>query len=217
MWNQTPSSTERPCAGQTGESSVEDVEANLSWRRLKRLVREDFQANDAGWFHPGFHAVAVYRFGRWVRGLAQPSRLLASLLYKTLYVLVRNVYGIEIPASARIGRRLHIAHQGGIVVHPRTTIGDDCLLRQNCTIGVATPGRMVPTIGDRVQVGAGAVLVGEISVGDDARIGPNAVVMSDVPAGGSAFAPAARIIRPKVSEREQTAEVKEPSRSVDTR
>lgn len=161
------------------------------------MVLEDLEANEGALFSPGFHAVAVYRLGQWARSLTQPGRMLASVIYRVLYVLVRNVYGIEIPANARIGRRLHIAHQSGIVVHPRTTIGDDCLLRQNCTIGVATPGRLVPTIGDRVQVGAGAVLVGEITIGDDARIGPNAVVMSSVPPGGSAFAPAARVLRPK--------------------
>lgn len=162
---------------------------------LLGCIREDYRARGGGALSSGFHAVAVYRFGRWARSRPQPSRILWSLLHKLLYVLVRNLYGIELPADADVGRRFSIAHQGGIVLNPRTVIGDDCLLRHSTTIGVGAVGGNAPTIGNRVQIGAGAVLVGDITVGDDAHIGPNAVVMSDVPTGGSAFATPARIIK----------------------
>lgn len=170
-------------------------QSNGSHVDLKTLLREDYVRN-RGALSPGFHAVAVYHFGRWAETLAHPARTLLRVLYKVLYGLVRNLYSIEIPVEARIGRRLLIAHQGSIVIHPLAIIGDDCLLRQNCTIGLGATGRMVPTVGDRVQVGPGAVLAGGITVGDDAHIGPNAVVMSDVPPGGSAFAAPARMIKP---------------------
>ncbi len=163
--------------------------------RLFASIGEDYRARGGGALSPGFHAVAVYRFGRWARTRPQPVRVLWSVLHKLLYVLVRNLYGIELPADADIGRRCTIAHPGGIVLNPRTVVGDDCLLRHNITIGVGGIGGKAPTIGNRVQIGAGAVLVGEIAVGDDAHIGPNAVVMSDVPNGGSAFAAPARIMK----------------------
>jgi MFS family permease len=80
-------------------------------------------------------------------------------------------------------------------------IGDDCVLRQNVTIGQFNRGRKrtppyAPKIGNGVEVGAGAVVVGGITVGDGTRIGPNAVVMTDIPPGGSAFAGPAKIMQP---------------------
>jgi serine O-acetyltransferase len=165
---------------------------------LVGLVREDYRARGGGPLSPGFHAVAVYRFGRWAASRPHPQRALLSLIHRLLFVLVRNLYGIEIPVEADLGRRLSIAHQGGIVLNPRTVMGDDCLLRHNTTIGAGGAGGSAPTIGNRVDIGAGAVVMGDISIGDDVRIGPNAVVMNDVPAGGSAFAAPARIIRQPV-------------------
>ena len=166
---------------------------------LGTLIREDLAACGGGVASAGFHAVAWYRFGRWATSLPQPGRTLVLLLYRIIYVFIRNFYGVELPATAQIGRRLHIAHQGGIILNPRTRIGDDCMLRQNTTIGVGVPGGLAPTIGDGVEIGAGAVIIGDITIGDNARIGPNAVVMVDVPAGASAFAAPARIIRLKDS------------------
>jgi serine O-acetyltransferase len=96
-----------------------------------------------------------------------------------------------------------IGHQHGIVVHPGATIGDDCQIRHGCTIGAATDDgfwRQVPTLGSRVNVGAGAMIIGRVHVGDDVRIGPNAVVMTNIPAGSIVLAEAPRIIRPRAPE-----------------
>jgi serine O-acetyltransferase len=174
---------------------VSEAHGSTSRPGLVATIREDYRARGGGALSPGFHAVAVYRFGRWARSAPQPGRTLWSLIHSLLYVVVRNLYGIELPVRADVGRRLSIAHAGGIVLNPHTVIGDDCLLRHNITIGVGVVGGSAPTIGSRVEIGAGAVLVGDITVGDDARIGPNAVVMSDVPAGGSAFATPARVMK----------------------
>lgn len=163
-------------------------------------VREDLAANQHHWTEPGFHAVAVYRFGVWTRALPCVLGSAGAIVHRLLYILVRNIYGIELPRHARIGRRLRIAHQGGIVVVEGSEIGDDCILRHNATVGRVGRERKgrrpFPIIGNRVEIGAGAVIMGGIVIGDDARIGPNAVVMTDVPAGGSAFAPPARIMKP---------------------
>jgi len=116
-----------------------------------------------------------------------------------LAFFVRNFYGIELYPTARIGRRFRIAHQHGIVLAQQVVIGDDCLVRQGVTIGAAglrEEAARPPRLGDRVEVGAGAVLAGPITIGDDVRIGPNAVVMTDVPAGSIVTAPPSRIMTP---------------------
>ncbi len=162
-------------------------------------IREDWRTHQRDWTLPGFRAVAVYRYGNWASG--RPSGILQSILYsvyRMMYRYVRNHYGIELQATTRVGRRLLLGHQNGIVIHPHAEIGDDCMIRQNVTIGSATPDRVfeeAPKLGNGVQVGAGAVIVGKVKIGDGARIGPNAVVLTDVPAGASVFVAPPRIIQ----------------------
>jgi serine O-acetyltransferase len=151
-------------------------------------------ANGRSWDRPGFRAVAAYRFGVWL--MARPWLIRAVLyrIYRPLYRFVRNHYGIELPLTTKVGRRFAIGHQGGIVIHPRAEIGDDCLIRQNVTIGGAGRSREGPHLANRVEVGVGAVIVGPVHIGDDVRIGPNAVVMTDVPAGATVVALPPRVI-----------------------
>ncbi|MEP6958274.1 MAG: serine acetyltransferase [Nitrospirota bacterium] len=91
--------------------------------------------------------------------------------------------------STKIGRRVVFGHQNGIIIHPNAEIGDDCLIRQNVTIGVArnAQGREALKLGARVSVGCGAVIVGNVTIGDGAIIGPNTAVMTNVPAGSTVF------------------------------
>jgi serine O-acetyltransferase len=140
--------------------------------------------------------MSLYRIGRHALSLPQPLRFVLLVLYRLAATVCRNLYGIELPLDAQVGRRLWLAHQSGIVIGHGVVIGDDCLIRQNVTIGADEPGgkRPPPVIGDRVHVGAGAVIIGGAVVMDDARIGPNAVVMRDVPAGASAFAAPAKVM-----------------------
>ncbi len=159
--------------------------------------REDRRVNRGSIFTPGFQALAVHRFGVWARELPGPaSRAVFRRLYLVVNWFVRSFHGIELPAAARIGRRLTVGHQSGIVVHAGTVIGDDCLLRHNVTIGAlrAGPSEPIPRIGDRVEIGAGAVLLGGITVGDDAVIGANAVVRVDVPANAVVLPPEPTIV-----------------------
>ena len=157
---------------------------------LLEELREARAHNDS-WSAPGCHAVVVHRLTARAKRLPQPFRLPARAVCRLLYLFVRNVYTIELPAPVRLGRRFRIAHQGGIVIHPHVTFGDDCLVRQGVTIGAARDDRFevdYPSIGDRVQIGAGAVVVGRVHVGDDVVIGPNAVVTTDVPDGHKVLA-----------------------------
>jgi serine O-acetyltransferase len=167
--------------------------SGLSFRELAELIREDYATHERNLALPGLHAVALQRLGAWRLGL--PPGLLRkslSLVYRPLYVLVRNIYGIQIPDATRLGRRVKVLDQGGIVVDSAVSIGDGCTIGHGVTIGHATVGSGAPQIGTSVEINVGAVLIGPITVGDGAKIGPNAVVLVDVPAGGTVFAAPSR-------------------------
>ncbi len=159
---------------------------------------EDWRAHGRDWTKPGFRAIAVHRFGNWA--LASKSRVVRKLLWLTylpLFRYIRNHYGIEVPFSTAIGRRVILGHQTGIVIHPNSQIGDDCLIRQNVTIGAVSDERFddAPMLGRGVSVGCGAVILGKVKIGTNAVIGPNVVVMSDVPPGAKVFVDPPRVIQ----------------------
>lgn len=163
---------------------------------LVAQIVEDWRMHERDWTRPGFQALAVHRFGNWRMGVS-PKLLRAplSILYRALYRGVRNGYGIEIPYSARVGRRVVIEHQSDIVVHGLTEIGDDCIIRQGVTLGIRTLNNLgaAPRLGNGVNVGAGAKILGAVNIGDGAQIGANAVVLSDVPANHLAVGVPARV------------------------
>ena len=147
-------------------------------------VLEDLKAQREGLLGLGFWALLVYRFGH-ARFVIRNKLVRApwTIVYIILNKLVEIFCGICIGSTARIGRRLCIEHHGCIVVHGATVIGDDCMLRHGVTLGntgVDDP-LGAPTIGDRVQLGAGAKILGRIRVGNDVIVGANAVVIHDVP------------------------------------
>jgi serine O-acetyltransferase len=172
--------------------------SGLSLRELSELIREDYVTHDRNWALPGLHAVILQRVGAWRLGLPPGARRKSvSLVYRALFTLVRNVYGIQIPAATRLGRRVKVLDQGGIVVDSAVSIGDRCTIGHGVTIGHALEGSGAPQIGTDVEMNVGAVLIGPITVGDGAKIGPNAVVLVDVPAGSTVFAPPARRMPPR--------------------
>jgi len=109
------------------------------------------------------------------------------VLYRMGFRRCRNVYGIELPYSATVGRGVVFEHQGGIVIHGNSVIGDGCIIRQGVTLGNRHLDKPfeAPELGDNVNVGAGACLLGGIKIGDDVAIGANSVVLKDIPAGSS--------------------------------
>lgn len=160
-------------------------------------IYEDWVAHGRDWTRPGFRAVAVHRFGVW-RMRVQPKLLRApfSIVYRFLFRYVRNHYGIELPYSVKLGRRVIVEHQGCIVIHGDCRIGDDCIIRQGCTLGNRTlEARFdAPVLGREVNVGAGAKILGAVVIGDGAQIGANAVVLKNVPPRATAVGIPARII-----------------------
>lgn len=100
----------------------------------------------------------------------------------------------DIPLETRIGGGLLLPHPVGIVVHPDVRIGRNCLIMHNVTIGANGPGG-VPTIGDNVDLGPGACVIGPVQVGDGAVVGANAVVVKDVPERAVVGGVPARVIR----------------------
>ena len=174
-------------------------------RRLRPLImqlREDWKSHYSDWTLPGFRGVAVHRVGAWVeqesgRGLMRgPIRIVLRRLHLMMYRYVRNQYGIELPHTVVLGRRVVLGHQSGIVIHPYATIGDDCVIRQNVTIGALNAERVeeAPVIGRGVELGAGAAILGRVTIGDGSRIGPHSVVMTDVPPGSTVFVNPPRMI-----------------------
>ncbi|MPR12984.1 serine O-acetyltransferase [Microvirga tunisiensis] len=180
-----------PVSDSKPEASDQPHDAIGFWR----LIREDGGANLGSVWRPGFQAMVMYRIGRWAAEAPLP-RAPALWFAKVLHVFIRNFYGIELYWDAKIGRRFTIGHQGGIVIHQFCTIGDDCMIRQNATIGAADhfSPELAPVIGNNVEIGAGATIIGKIRIGNNVKIGPNAVVTTDIPDSSTVFAPASRIV-----------------------
>jgi serine O-acetyltransferase len=173
-------------------------ENGSSLKQFIAQIGEDYCIHQRDWTLPGFQALAVHRFGVWVSGMRfRLIRGVLDRLYRFLYVYARNHYGIELPRTTKVGRRLAIGHQGGIVIHGSSHIGDDCVIRQNVTLGAASAETVQhgPTLMNRVEVGCGAVIIGKIVIGDDVRIGPNAVVTTNIARGSTVVAPPPRVVQ----------------------
>jgi serine O-acetyltransferase len=127
--------------------------------------------------YSGLHALWSYRFHHWL--WIHRCRFLARALSQ----LSRLLTGIEIHPGAQIGRRFFIDHGMGVVIGETAIIGDDVTLYQGVTLGGTgkSIGKRHPTIGDKVVVGAGAKVLGNITVGENCRIGSGSVVLRDVP------------------------------------
>lgn len=146
-------------------------------------LREDWVTYERDIWRQGLWVMAVYRFGRWrYRFKRRIVRAPLSFLYKVSFKLIQIVTGIELPCEANVGRRLRIDHFGGVIISGDVSLGDDVVIRNGVSIGLRRTGvRGSPRIGNRVDIGAGAKILGSITIGDYTTIGANAVVLEDVP------------------------------------
>lgn len=139
--------------------------------------------------YPGLHAIWLHRVAHWLWQRRQ------HFLGRLLSHLNRFVTGIEIHPGARIGRRFFIDHGSGVVIGETAEIGDDVLIYQGVVLGGTSlqKRKRHPTLGDNVVIGAGAILLGPITVGDDAKVGAGSVVIKPVPAGSTVVGVPARV------------------------
>ena len=179
------------------ERPVSDIElgrhdTNPPGLTLFELIREDLATHEGDWMSEGFVTLAIHRFGNWRMSIrSRFLRVPVSFVYRVLQKVTMLVCGIDLHYTVRVGRRVRIWHGGGMILSA-IAIGDDTHIRQNTTLGVKrrdAPRWERPSIGARCDIGAGAVIVGGVTVGDDCVIGANAVVAEDVPAGSIVTAP----------------------------
>jgi serine O-acetyltransferase len=158
--------------------------------------------------YPGLHAVWAHRIDHWL--WEHHLRLLARFLSN----VSRTITGIEIHPGAQIGSRLFIDHGMGVVIGETAVVGDDVTMFHGSTLGGTgkEKGKRHPTIGNGVLIGAGAKILGNITIGINSRVGANSVVLHDVPEGSTVVGIPARLLQrrgagPAISEQENSMQV----------
>jgi serine O-acetyltransferase len=164
-------------------------------------IRSDLKAHGGKLSAPGFWVFLVYRFGRWRYGIRLALlRKPFSLIYKVMYRLVQIVTGVELPCEAVVGHSCIIDHGHGIVISGFASFGNNCRIRNGVVVGLRRiDDKRCPRIGNNVDIGAGAKILGNITIGNNVVIGANAVVLCDVPDNSIAVGVPA-IIKPRKSE-----------------
>lgn len=160
-----------------------------------RSIRERDPAARSGMevllLYSGLHAVIAYRISHWL--FAHRRFLLAR--WVSQHAKFRT--GIEIHPGAKIGKGLFIDHGMGVVIGETTEIGDYCTLYQGVTLGGTgkDKGKRHPTLGSNVLIGAGAKVLGPLTIGDNSKVGANALVLGNVPPNSTAVGVPARVVR----------------------
>jgi serine O-acetyltransferase len=151
--------------------------------------------------YPGVHALLMHRASHWL----WKQRLYWLARFNSH--IARWLTGIEIHPGATIGRRVFIDHGMGVVVGETAVIGDDCTLYHGVTLGGTSwnKGKRHPTLENGVVIGAGAKVLGPITVGAGAKIGSNAVVVKDIPANATAVGIPARILEEEKANKEDAS------------
>lgn len=167
----------------------------VSLREHINAIKREDPAAKSSWevllCYPGLHAVLFHRVSRWfyLREWFTTGRFVSQF--------ARFLTGIEIHPGARIGERLFIDHGLGVVIGETAEVGDDVLLYQGVTLGGTGNecGKRHPTLGNRVVIGTGASVLGNIKLGDDVKVGAGSVVVHSVPNGSTVVGIPGRVVR----------------------
>jgi len=170
----------------------------MLWEQIKEEIRVVFERDPAVrsvwevvFAYPGFHAVWFHRCAHWLwtHGLTTLARIISHW--------ARFWTGIEIHPGARIGRRLFIDHGMGVVIGETAEVGDDVTLYQGVSLAGTSieKGKRHPTIEDWVLIGAGAAVLGPITIGRHSRIGAGSVVVNSVPAHATVVGIPGRVVK----------------------
>lgn len=183
-----------------------DYDTNPKDISLVELLREDFETYERDPLAPGFWAVAWHRLGNW--RMSRPKWLRAPLtaVYRAGHHGIIALWGIDLPYNVKIGRRFRLGHHGCLMLGARE-FGDDVTIQHSVTIGLRQRGsNAFPTIGNRVEIGAGACIVGGVTVGDGCYIGPNTVIVSNLKPGATVLGIPPRTVDLKVIEEKAKGE-----------
>jgi serine O-acetyltransferase len=177
--------------------------------QLDTIFREDPAAKsilEIVLCYPGFHAILLHRLAHRLWHWRVP------IVPRFISQLSRFLTGIEIHPGAQIGQRFFIDHGMGVVIGETAIIGDDCLLYQGVTLGGTGKerGKRHPTLGNRVIVGTGAKVLGNILIGDCTRIGAGSVVLRAVPPHSTVVGIPGKIVRSRVEDEEPLEHAKLP-------
>lgn len=150
---------------------------------------------------PGLHAIILHRINHWIWNMK------LYLLARIGSYINRFITGVEIHPGATVGRRFFIDHGMGVIIGETAEIGDDCSIYHGVTLGGTTwnKGKRHPTLENGVIIGAGAKVLGPITLGENSRVGSNAVVVKDVPAGATIVGVPGHVIVKKTPEQEKEA------------
>lgn len=201
--------TSGDCLGSPfAQAAYNNILTTMVFKRLREEI-ESIRARDpaarsgleVALCYPGVHVLVFHRLARWAWTHGSP------LAGRFLSHMGKLLTGIEIHPGAQIGRRLFIDHGTGVVIGETAIVGDDVTLYQGVTLGGTSlhKGKRHPTLEDGVIVGAGAQVLGPITVGEGSRIGANAVVVNDVPRGVTMVGIPARAVQQRAKEQEFVA------------
>ena len=144
------------------------------------------------WWDPSRKLIQSIRRYQAVRGPLAP-------IVRRFWVLQHRFWSVvtqaDIPLNTRFGGGLKLPHPNGVVIHPCSQIGPNCMIFQQVTVGTTSSSKGLPRIGGHVDIGTGAKILGPVTIGDHASIAANAVVLTDIPAGATAAGIPARIVR----------------------
>ncbi len=176
------------------------------FRRLREDIETVFRDDPAArsvlevlFCYPGLHAIWMHRVAHWLwnHGFKFLARFLSHIN--------RFLTGIEIHPGAKLGRRVFIDHGMGVVIGETAEVGDDVLIYQGVVLGGTSKEKTKrhPTVKDKVVIGAGAIVLGNITIGEGAKIGSGSVVIKDVPPGATVVGVPGRIVQEIRSSRKQ--------------